>query len=139
MSSLILLLFAVGFTKLVSTNAIGSGIPEMKSILRGVRLIDYLSLPTFVAKIGGLLATSGSGLPIGKEGPFVHLSSIIAHWLSYFLTSFRSIYSNEVFSNELLAAACAVGVACNFAAPIGGVLFSIEVTGWLRVCVIGMY
>lgn len=105
----------------------------MKSILRGVRLIDYLSFPTFVAKIGGLLATSGSGLPIGKEGPFVHLSSIIAHWLSYFLTSFRSIYSNEVFSNELLAAACAVGVACNFAAPIGGVLFSIEVTGWLRV------
>ncbi|KAI6656410.1 hypothetical protein LOD99_1206 [Oopsacas minuta] len=127
-SSLVLLLFAVGFTKLISTNAIGSGIPEMKSILRGVRLIDYLSLPTFVAKIGGLLATSGSGLPIGKEGPFVHLSSIIAHWLSYFLTSFRSIYSNEVFSNELLAAACAVGVACNFAAPIGGVLFSIEVT-----------
>lgn len=29
---------------------------------------------------------------------------------------------------ELLAAACAVGVASNFGAPIGGVLFSIEVT-----------
>ena len=28
----------------------------------------------------------------------------------------------------MLAAACAVGVACTFAAPIGGVLFSIEVT-----------
>ncbi len=28
----------------------------------------------------------------------------------------------------MLAAACAVGVACCFAAPIGGVLFSIEVT-----------
>ncbi|TNN25375.1 Chloride channel protein 2 [Liparis tanakae] len=28
----------------------------------------------------------------------------------------------------MLAAACAVGVGCCFAAPIGGVLFSIEVT-----------
>ena len=28
---------------------------------------------------------------------------------------------------EMLAAACAVGVSCTFAAPIGGVLFSIEV------------
>ena len=27
---------------------------------------------------------------------------------------------NEAHSNELLAAACAVGVSCNFAAPIGG-------------------
>ena len=31
----------------------------------------------------------------------------------------------------MLAAACAVGVACTFSAPIGGVLFSIEVTATL--------
>ena len=35
---------------------------------------------------------------------------------------------NESRNTEMLAAACAVGVACTFAAPIGGVLFSIEVT-----------
>uniref|UniRef100_A0A914DH28 Chloride channel protein n=1 Tax=Acrobeloides nanus TaxID=290746 RepID=A0A914DH28_9BILA len=28
----------------------------------------------------------------------------------------------------MLAAGCAVGVACTFSAPVGGVLFSIEVT-----------
>lgn len=30
------------------------------------------------------------------------------------------VAQNEAHSNELLAAACAVGVSCNFAAPIGG-------------------
>ncbi|PNJ69213.1 CLCN2 isoform 19, partial [Pongo abelii] len=34
----------------------------------------------------------------------------------------------ESRNTEMLAAACAVGVGCCFAAPIGGVLFSIEVT-----------
>lgn len=35
---------------------------------------------------------------------------------------------NELRNTEMLSAACAVGVGCCFAAPIGGVLFSIEVT-----------
>jgi H+/Cl- antiporter ClcA len=39
----------------------------------------------------------------------------------------QGIYANESRSNEMLAAACAVGVACCFGSPIGGVLFSIEV------------
>jgi len=33
------------------------------------------------------------------------------------------IFQNEAHNYELLAAACAVGVSCNFAAPIGGKLF----------------
>ena len=40
---------------------------------------------------------------------------------------FKRIFSNETRNVEMLAAACAVGVSCTFAAPIGGVLFSIEV------------
>ncbi|XP_077867132.1 chloride channel protein 2-like, partial [Saccoglossus kowalevskii] len=35
---------------------------------------------------------------------------------------------NESRNHDMLAAACAVGVSCTFSAPIGGVLFSIEVT-----------
>lgn len=45
----------------------GSGIPEMKTILRGVALKEYLTLRTLVAKVVGLTATLGSGLPLGKE------------------------------------------------------------------------
>ncbi|CAB4059445.1 CLCN2 [Lepeophtheirus salmonis] len=75
-----LVLFSAGFVHVIAPQAIGSGIPEMKTILRGV---------------------------------------VVCPW---------GIYANESRQSEMLAAACAVGVACCFGSPIGGVLFSIEVT-----------
>ncbi|XP_018370469.1 PREDICTED: chloride channel protein 2 isoform X1 [Trachymyrmex cornetzi] len=123
-----LILFSAGFVHIVAPQSIGSGIPEMKTILRGVALKEYLTFRTLVAKVIGLTATLGSGLPLGKEGPFVHIASIVATLLSKLVTSFQGIYENESRNCEMLAAACAVGVASCFAAPIGGVLFSIEVT-----------
>ncbi|KAK9307106.1 hypothetical protein QLX08_002435 [Tetragonisca angustula] len=123
-----LILFSAGFVHIVAPQSIGSGIPEMKTILRGVALKEYLTFRTLVAKVIGLTATLGSGIPLGKEGPFVHIASIVATLLSKLVTSFQGIYENESRNCEMLAAACAVGVASCFAAPIGGVLFSIEVT-----------
>lgn len=62
-----LILFSTGFVYLVSPQSIGSGIPEMKTILRGVRLKEYLTFKTLVAKVIGLMGTLGSGMPLGKE------------------------------------------------------------------------
>ena len=45
----------------------GSGIPEMKTIIRGISLQEYLTFPTLLAKVVGLCACLGCGLPIGKE------------------------------------------------------------------------
>ena len=45
----------------------GLGMPEMKTILRGVVLKEYLAFRTLVAKVVGLTATLGSGMPLGKE------------------------------------------------------------------------
>lgn len=39
----------------------------MKTILRGVALKEYLTFKTLVAKVIGLTATLGSGMPLGKE------------------------------------------------------------------------
>lgn len=88
----------------------GSGIPEMKTILRGVALKEYLTFKTLVAKVIGLTATLGAGMPLGKEGPFVHIASIVAQLLSKLITSFNGIFENESRNTEMLAAACAVGV-----------------------------
>uniref|UniRef100_A0A3P8XPZ6 Uncharacterized protein n=1 Tax=Esox lucius TaxID=8010 RepID=A0A3P8XPZ6_ESOLU len=130
----VLITFSAGFTQILAPQAVGSGIPEMKTILRGVVLKEYLTFKTFVAKVIGLTCALGSGMPLGKEGPFVHVASLCAALLSKFMAAlFGGIYmvrapNNELRNTEMLSAACAVGVGCCFAAPIGGVLFSIEVT-----------
>uniref|UniRef100_A0A915A4U3 Chloride channel protein n=1 Tax=Parascaris univalens TaxID=6257 RepID=A0A915A4U3_PARUN len=126
--TMVVMLTSVIFVHYVGPQAIGSGIPEMKTILRGVQLKECLSFRTLLAKMVGLALAIGSGFPIGKEGPFVHVGSIVANLISRFVRNFKSAYANESRSCEMLAAGCAAGVACTFSAPIGGVLFSIEVT-----------
>ncbi|UYV79502.1 CLCN2 [Cordylochernes scorpioides] len=127
---LILILFSAGFVHVVAPQAIGSGIPEMKTILRGVVLKEYLTFRTLVSKMIGLTCSLGSGMPLGKEGPFVHVASMVAALLSKIITSFKGIYENESRSTEMLAAACAVGVACSFAAPIGETLTALFKTNF---------
>lgn len=76
------------------------------------------------------------GVSFGKEGPFVHLSCIIATQLCRVFKRLnevlRSVFlwslENKELKLQLLSAATGVGVASNFGAPIGGVLFSVEVT-----------
>ncbi|VDK87646.1 unnamed protein product, partial [Litomosoides sigmodontis] len=105
-----------------------SGIPEVKTILQGVHLDKHLTFRTLISKLIGLMLAIGSGFPIGKEGPFVHMGSIVAHLMRRLVEGIKPAYANESRSYELLAAGCAAGVAATFSAPVGGVLFSIEVT-----------
>ncbi|XP_062266610.1 chloride channel protein 1-like [Platichthys flesus] len=125
---LLFILFSCLFCNLVSPQAIGSGIPELKTILRGVVLKEYLTLKAFVAKVIGLTAALGSGMPVGKEGPFVHIASICAAVLSRFMSFLSGAYQNPYCYTDILTVGCAVGVGCCFGTPLGGVLFSIEVT-----------
>lgn len=53
---------------------------------------------------------------------------MVATLLSKMIGSFKRVYDSDARNTEMLAAACAVGVATTFYAPIGGVLFSVEVT-----------
>uniref|UniRef100_A0A4W4EYP9 Chloride channel protein n=1 Tax=Electrophorus electricus TaxID=8005 RepID=A0A4W4EYP9_ELEEL len=125
---MVLIIFATIFCHLVAPQAIGSGIPEMKTILRGVVLKEYLTLRAFISKVVGLTAALGSGLPIGKEGPFVHIASMCATVLSKFMSFFSGVYQSPYCYTDILTVGCAVGVGCCFGTPLGGVLFSIEVT-----------
>ncbi|PNI99917.1 CLCN1 isoform 2 [Pan troglodytes] len=98
---LVLILFSALFCHLISPQAVGSGIPEMKTILRGVVLKEYLTMKAFVAKVVALTAGLGSGIPVGKEGPFVHIASICAAVLSKFMSVFCGVY--ELMPREAIS------------------------------------
>ncbi|CAI5739380.1 unnamed protein product [Peronospora destructor] len=118
------------FTQLAPVAA-GSGVSQMKSILTGIDprmyLPGYFDSSTFLAKVAGLVCSVGAGLIVGTEGAYVHIMSIVAHHLLKTpLFKGFSVHLNGRL--QLLAAACAVGVSSVFSSPIGGVLFSLEVT-----------
>ncbi|XP_023601709.1 LOW QUALITY PROTEIN: chloride channel protein ClC-Ka [Myotis lucifugus] len=121
--------FSSGFSQSITPFSGGSGIPELKTILSGVVLEDYLDIKNFGAKVVGLTCTlaSGSTIFLGKVGPFVHLSVMIAAYLGRVRTKTIGESENKSKQNEMLVAAAGVGVATVFAAPFSGVLFSIEV------------
>ena len=74
----------------------------------------------------GLTLALGAGLPLGKEGPCVHITCCIVHFM-FRLPGFGAIRHSKPRRLQMLAVGCAVGVSSTFGAPIGGVLFSIEV------------
>uniref|UniRef100_A0A8C2E2R8 Chloride channel 2c n=1 Tax=Cyprinus carpio TaxID=7962 RepID=A0A8C2E2R8_CYPCA len=131
--SLFLMCFAAGFANMVSIQATGSGIPETKTSLRGVMLQEYFTFRTLVSKVISLTCVLGSELPVGKEGPFVHVGSVCAALLCRFMSLFSGIYKNKARNEEMLTVGCAVGISCCFAAPMGGALFSLEVTSMFFV------
>lgn len=80
--------FPVAF---ITPVAKGSGIPEIKCYLNGIKVSHVLRLKTLVAKAVGVMfsvrfalsfycyLTIGSGgMACGKEGPMIHSGSIIA-------------------------------------------------------------
>uniref|UniRef100_A0A0K0DQ16 Chloride channel protein n=1 Tax=Angiostrongylus cantonensis TaxID=6313 RepID=A0A0K0DQ16_ANGCA len=114
---------SAAFVHYVSPQAIGSGIPEMKTIIRGVILKDYLTFETLISKVFGVALSLGSGQfpnDFGFQGPFVHIASVVANQLSRLASIFDPAFAGETRRAECLAAACAVGVACTFSAPVGG-------------------
>ncbi|KAG7394089.1 Dipeptidyl peptidase 2 [Phytophthora boehmeriae] len=111
--------------------AAGSGVSQMKSILTGIDprmyLPGYFDFSTFLAKVAGLVCSVGAGLIVGTEGAYVHIMSIVTHHLLK-TPMFEGFSAHLNGRLQLLSAACAVGVSSVFSSPIGGVLFSMEVT-----------
>ncbi|XP_054652776.1 H(+)/Cl(-) exchange transporter 6 isoform X2 [Dunckerocampus dactyliophorus] len=113
--------------------AAGSGIPEIKSYLNGVKIPGIVRLRTFFCKAVGVLFSVAGGLFVGKEGPMIHSGAILGAGLPQFQSiTFKRIKFNFPFfrsdrdKRDFVSAGAAAGVAAAFGAPIGGTLFSLE-------------
>ncbi|KAL8661156.1 MAG: hypothetical protein Q9202_005871 [Teloschistes flavicans] len=103
--------------------AAGSGIPEIKTILSGFVIPHFLDLKVLVIKAIGAVFAVATGMCLGKEGPFVHISTCVAYLVGTFFPKYNE---NGRKMRELLSAGCSAGLSVAFGAPIGGVLFSYE-------------
>uniref|UniRef100_A0A3Q1GHB2 Chloride channel protein n=1 Tax=Acanthochromis polyacanthus TaxID=80966 RepID=A0A3Q1GHB2_9TELE len=113
--------------------AAGSGIPEIKSYLNGVKIPGIVRLRTFVCKAAGVLFSVAGGLFVGKEGPMIHSGAIVGAGLPQFQSiTFKRInfdfpyFRSDRDKRDFVSAGAAAGVAAAFGAPIGGTLFSLE-------------
>ncbi|CAK3986527.1 H(+) Cl(-) exchange transporter 5-like [Lecanosticta acicola] len=103
--------------------AAGSGIPEIKTILSGFVIPNFLDFKVLVVKAVGSVFAVATGMCLGKEGPFVHISTSVGYLVASCFPKYRE---NGREMREMLSAACAAGLSVAFGAPIGGVLFSYE-------------
>ena len=74
-----------------------------------------------LASAAASLITLSTGGATGREGPVVHLASVISTWVS------DRIHAAPVTARDLLGCAVAAAVAASFNAPIAGALFALEV------------
>ena len=68
--------------------AAGSGIPEIKTILSGFVIPNFLDFRVLVVKAVGSIFAVSTGMCLGKEGPFVHISACVGYlvarrWAKY--------------------------------------------------------
>ncbi|GAB7350936.1 hypothetical protein MBLNU459_g1445t2 [Dothideomycetes sp. NU459] len=103
--------------------AAGSGIPEIKTILSGFVIPNFLDFKVLFVKGFGAVFAVATGMCLGKEGPFVHISTCVGYLVANCFPKYRD---NGRKMREMLSAACASGLSVAFGAPIGGVLFSYE-------------
>jgi CIC family chloride channel protein len=74
-----------------------------------------------IASAFASMITLGTGGSTGREGPVVHIASLISTWVS------NRLHADGITGRDLLGCAVAAAVSASFNAPIAGALFAMEV------------
>ncbi|XP_060945474.1 H(+)/Cl(-) exchange transporter 7 isoform X1 [Limanda limanda] len=113
--------------------AAGSGIPQIKCYLNGIKIPRVVRLKTLVVKVCGVICSVVGGLAVGKEGPMIHSGAVVAAGVSQGRsTSLKrdfkifEYFRRDTEKRDFVSAGAAAGVSAAFGAPVGGVLFSLE-------------
>mmetsp|Transcript_13128 Transcript_13128/g.35103 ORF Transcript_13128/g.35103 Transcript_13128/m.35103 type:complete len:785 (-) Transcript_13128:79-2433(-) len=113
--------------------AAGSGIPEVMAYLNGVLINKLFNVRTLLVKFASCALAVGAGLPVGPEGPLIHIGAAMGSAISQghsttmgFSTGLFRRFRNPKDKRDFVTAGASVGVATAFNAPIGGLLFAFE-------------
>lgn len=111
----------------------GSGIPQIKCYLNGIKIPRVVRLKTLIIKVFGVICSVVGGLAVGKEGPMIHSGAVVAAGVSQGRsTSLKKdlkmfeYFRRDTEKRDFVSAGAAAGVSAAFGAPVGGVLFSLE-------------
>jgi len=115
--------------------AAGSGIPEVKAYLNGMKIKNLLRADVLFPKFFGMCLACASGLPLGKEGPMIHVGAVLGAAVSQgksvlagqdvSWTKFQELRCDSS-KRDYVTFGAAAGIAAAFRAPIGGILFTLE-------------
>lgn len=133
-------LFNVGFVLIGSLLvtysepvAAGSGIPQVKCYLNGVKVPRVVRIKTLLVKVVGVVCSVSGGLAVGKEGPMIHSGAVVAAGISQGKSTtlgkdfnIFNFFREDHEKRDFVSGGAAAGVAAAFGAPVGGVLFSLE-------------
>eukprot|EP00092_Neocalanus_flemingeri_P026252 GFUD01028453.1.p1 GENE.GFUD01028453.1~~GFUD01028453.1.p1 ORF type:complete len:759 (+),score=230.31 GFUD01028453.1:82-2358(+) len=111
----------------------GSGIPQIKCYLNGVKVPRVVRIKTLICKAVGVTLSVLGGLAVGKEGPMIHSGAVIAAGISQGKSTSLNIdtkslpfFRQDREKRDFVSGGAAAGVAAAFGSPVGGVLFALE-------------
>jgi chloride channel 7 len=108
----------------------GSGLPVLKTYLNGIHQRKrWATGPALVAKSIAITLVVSTALPLGKEGPMVHVGAMAgavgSRTRRFGLDRFFELKLPKN-QREWVGMGAAAGVAAAFNAPLGGILYSFE-------------
>ncbi|MBC8000238.1 MAG: chloride channel protein [Leptolyngbya sp.] len=104
--------------KYIAPEITGSGIPQVKSFLKGKEV--RMNFRSLAAKLAGGILALGCGMPLGREGPTVQIGASLAGIFVSLLST------GEKIKRHFIAAGAGAGLAAAFNAPLAGVIFVVE-------------
>ena len=118
---------------LMRPSAAGSGMPELIGFLNGALIRHIFNVKTLAAKFFSCAFAVGGGLPVGPEGPMIHMGALVGAGVSQLQSQTLGIslpwfrrFRNSQDRRNFISAGAAAGVASAFGAPVGGLLFAME-------------
>lgn len=112
--SAILIQFMLNFKPLIS----GSGIPQVMGLLQNKTKFNWFYELILKFTVGVLAIFTG--LSLGREGPSIHLGSIIADGVN------KISKRSEVEKKYLITSGASAGLSAAFNAPLAGTIFALE-------------